>query len=225
MHALRCTVDIQCKQDERKEPRTHMLAHMHARAHDRDRVGWKVAGPGSVVVVQPMPFLASKDKGNGVTGVSNLEPMMKLPKAALVLGDASVQYSTEVARRGLRKDSCLLFTVAFAGVALIASISLTGFLMAHFTSNVFTAQGFMTNMLASVSGKLEESVDPVDDHLMMSLTRIRPFSVDSWESISVLTEWRLGEGNKTLKNCETVWVCGVVRFAKKKKVSTMEKYT
>ena len=31
-------------------------------------------------------------------------------------------------------------------------------------------------------------------------------------------------GNKTLKKCETVWVCGVVRFAINL-VSTMEKYT
>ena len=39
--------------------------------------------------------------------------------------------------------------------------------------------------------------------------------------LSRVQEW---EGNKRLKKCETVWVCGVVRFAKKM-VSTMEKYT
>ena len=138
-----------------------------------------------------MSSLSVKHVGTGDDGFSNFEPMMKLPKAALVLGDASLQYSSEVARRSLRKDSCLLFTIAFAGVALIVGISLTGFLMTHLTSNVFSAQGFMTNMLASIDGTLEQSVDPVYNHLQTSLNHIRFRNVSTWEGISALTPWRL----------------------------------
>ena len=59
------------------------------------------------------------------------------------------------------------------------------------TSNVFSAQGFMTNMLACIDGKLEESVDPVYNHLQTSLTHIRFRNLSTWEGISALTPWRL----------------------------------
>ena len=201
------------REDDRNESRTGTHTHEHAlMTRRRTRApGWPklFLTRESFWVSQHMSSLATKHVGKGDDRFSNFEPIMKLPLAALVFGNASQQYSSEVARRILHRDSCFLFTIAFAGVVLIVAISLTGFLMTHLTSNVFSAQAFMTNMLACIDGKLEESVDPVYKHLQTSLTHVRFRNVSTWEGISALTPWRLSFLSSFFGNYRR----GVVDFA------------
>lgn len=129
-----------------------------------------------------------------------MQPVMKLPQATLALADTSLQYSSDVARRRSQKDSCVLFTVAFAGTALVVAISLSAFMMSDSTSQAFSAQAFMTNMLATLSAQLVHYVEPVVDHLHTSLIHIRFSSVDTWDAMSALTPWRLSFLNTCMHN-------------------------
>uniref|UniRef100_A0A7S1B0T1 Uncharacterized protein n=1 Tax=Noctiluca scintillans TaxID=2966 RepID=A0A7S1B0T1_NOCSC len=60
--------------------------------------------------------------------------------------------------------------------------------MTDLTSNVYSAQGFMTNMLSCVEKNLENRLDPMVRHLLTGLTLIRTQGLDvsTWDGISAL---------------------------------------
>ena len=86
-------------------------------------------------------------------------------KTVLLVGDDTLLAPTQFAKRTLQKDSCCMFALAFCSVALIVAISLTGVFMTYLTSNVFLAQGFMTNMMACVEWNVKSQLEHIVVHL------------------------------------------------------------